>query len=320
MEISLATAVKLLQDADTLVVTGHIHPDGDCLGSMLALYEYLSSSGKQVQLLLDDDVPALYSFLPGSEKIGRPENRTITADLLVVVDASDAERIANVKNLVSAKILNLDHHISNTKFADYYYIDTTAAATGEIILAILRQVNTVITSTMAVNLFTAIATDCGFFRYANTTSVTLREAAALVDAGAQPHIISEYLETKPLESILTLKKILDTLELHADGQIAAITVAPDSNDNGNDNGNTEGMINYPRNIEGVEIAIMFKPGDDDTTRVSLRSRAVDVSRLAVSFGGGGHARAAGCSVNAPMSQAKEKVFQAATDLLLELGI
>ncbi len=164
--------------------------------------------------------------------------------------------------------------------------------------------------------YTAIATDCGFFRYANTTAATLRDAAALVEAGAQPYIISEYLETKPLESILTLKKILDTLEIIAGGQIATITVAPDISENGNDN--TEGLINYPRNIEGVEIAIMFKPVDDSVTRVSFRSRNVDVSRLALSFGGGGHARAAGCTVAYAYPEAKYQVLQAAEQLLQEL--
>jgi bifunctional oligoribonuclease and PAP phosphatase NrnA len=179
----------------------------------------------------------------------------------------------------------------------------------------LRQAKTAITADMAVNLYTAISTDCGFFRYANTTAATLRDAAALVEAGAQPYVISEVLETKPLESILTLKKILETLEIYAEGQIAAITVAPDINENGNDN--TEGLINYPRNIEGVEIAIMFKPVDDSATRVSFRSRNVDVSRLALSFGGGGHARAAGCTVPHAYSEAKIQVLQAAEQLLSE---
>ncbi|MDR3592200.1 MAG: bifunctional oligoribonuclease/PAP phosphatase NrnA [Negativicutes bacterium] len=317
MEISFESAVKLIRQATKVVITGHIHPDGDCLGSMLALYEHLQKSGKQVQLLLDDDVPALYRFLPGSGQIRRPGSTGVDADLLIVVDASDADRIAGVQEVVNAKILNLDHHISNTKFADYCYVDSTAAATGEIIFALVREAGTAVTPDMAVNLFTAIATDCGFFRYANTSATTLRDAAALVEAGAQPHIISEYLETRPLESILILKKILETLEIYADGQIAAITVAPDISENGNDN--TEGLINYPRNIEGVEIAIMFKPVDDSATRVSFRSRDVDVSRLALSFGGGGHIRAAGCTVAAAYPEAKAQILQAAEKLLLENG-
>jgi len=315
MEISFEFAAKLIEQAKTLVITGHIHPDGDCLGSMLALHEHLVKKGKHVHLLLDDEVPALYRFMPGSDQIRRPGSGRIDADLLIVVDASDVERIAGVIEVVTTKILNLDHHISNTKFADYCYVDSTAAATGEIILALIRKAKTAITVDMAINLFTAIATDCGFFRYANTTASTLRDAAALVEAGAQPYIISEYLETKPLDSILTLKKILETLEIYADGQIATITVAPDIHENGNDN--TEGLINYPRNIEGVEIAMMFKPVDDIATRVSFRSRNVDVSKLALSFGGGGHARAAGCTIGYAYPEAKIRVLRAAELLLQE---
>lgn len=317
MEISLDGAIKLLNQARTLVITGHVHPDGDCLGSMLALYEHLAASGKQVQLLLDDNVPTVYDFLPGCDQIRRPGNKPIVADLLIVLDASDVERIAGVKAVVDAKVLNIDHHISNTKFADYWYIDSAAAATGEIILDLLHRIKAPISTNIAVNLYTAIATDCGFFRYANTTSATLRDAAELIDAGARPHIISEYLETKPLESMMTLKRILETLEIYHNGQIAAITVSPDISENGNDN--TEGLINYPRNIEGVEIAIMFKIADASTTRVSFRSRHVDVSRLALSFGGGGHKRAAGCSISGDFSTAKQQVLRAAEQLLPEFG-
>ncbi len=312
MEISLERAIELINQADNLVITGHIHPDGDCLGSILALYEHLTSAGKTVDILLADDVPASYVFLPDSHNIRRPGSAPIHADLLVVLDASDAERIAAVKSVVDAKILNIDHHISNTRFADYWYIDSQAAATGEIILQLLRKVQAVITADMAVNLYTAIATDCGFFRYANTSPDTLRAAAELMEAGAQPHIISEYLETKPLDSIVTLTKVLETLEIHQEGKIAAITITPDIADSDN----TEGLINYPRNIEGVEIAILFKAADANTTRVSFRSRNVDVSRLALSFGGGGHIRAAGCTVYGGLREAKNKVL-AAANLILE---
>jgi phosphoesterase RecJ-like protein len=314
MEISLDGAIELLNQADNLVITGHIHPDGDCLGSILALYEYLESAGKNVQILLNDNVPSLYAFLPGSQDIRRPGPSPVHADLLVVLDTSDAERIAAVKSVVQAPILNVDHHVSNTRFADYWYIDKHAAATGEIILQLLRQVKAPLTADMAVNLYTAIATDCGFFRYANTTSDTLRYAADLIEAGAQPHIISEYLETKPLESIITLTKVLETLEVHLDGKIAAITVSPEITDTDN----TEGLINYPRNIEGVEIAIMFKLTDANTTRVSFRSKNADVSRLALSFSGGGHIRAAGCTVYGTFSEAKNKVLTAAANLIREI--
>lgn len=304
---------RLLTEADRIVITGHVNPDGDCLGSMLALHALLAAKKKAAILLLADDVPYMYGFLPGCDLISRPGSEKLTADLLVVVDASDAERVAEVRAVVDAKILNIDHHISNTHFADFLCLDTRAAATGEIILELIYLLKMPVTAEMATNLYTAIATDCGFFRYANTTAGTLRHAADLVDRGASPHMISENLDTKPLSSIMTLKKVLDSLEVFADGQIAAITVAADGPEGPNDT--TDGLINYPRNIEGVEIAIMFKPVDDTATRVSFRSRQADVSRLALSFGGGGHQRAAGCTVNEGLTAAKAAVLREATKLL-----
>ncbi len=317
MEISLRRVARMLGEADRIVITAHIHPDGDSLGSMLALYAPLAALGKKVSLLLDDEVPAVYRFLPGAELIRRPEGR-VEADLLVVLDASDADRVTAVVEAVKAKTLNIDHHISNTKFADFWYIDSQAAATGEIILDLLHLMKLEITADMAVNLFTAIATDCGFFRYANASSATLRHAADLIDRGAQPHVIAEQLETKPLASIMTLRSVLDSLEIHAGGRIAAVTVDIDATENAAET--TEGYINYPRNIEGVEIAVMFKPVDDSATRVSFRSRRCDVSRLALAFGGGGHARASGCTVNSGLAGAKEQILRAAERLLAESGL
>jgi len=317
MILSLRRAARLLTEARTLVLTGHIHADGDCLGSMLALYEHLTASGKRVSMLLDEEVPSMYRFLPYADRIRAAVPRQQEADLLVALDASDADRIAGVRAAVKAKVLNIDHHISNTKFADYWYIDSRAAATGEIVFDLLRLMKAAVTPAAAVNLFTAIATDCGFFRYANTSAATLRRAAALIDAGAQPHLIAEQLETKPLASIMTLRSVLASLELHAGGRIAAITVAADSLENAAET--TESYINYPRNIEGVEIAIMFKPENADSTRVSFRSRTADVSRLALAFGGGGHARAAGCTVSADHETARRLILQAAKRLLAESG-
>lgn len=316
MDFSLKQIAALLQSSNTIIITAHIHPDGDCLGSMLALHEYLESRGKSVKMILDDEVPALYNFLPGYGNIAKPTTKVISADLLVVLDASDIERIGKVKEHVNAPILNIDHHVSNTKFADYWYINSKSAATGEIILQLLTLLNAKITADIATCLYTAIATDCGFFRYANTSVQTMRYAADLIEYGAKPNSISEYMETKPLESVLTLAKVLETLELHYHGKIATITVFPDTLDTLD---STEGFINYPRIIEGVEIAIMFKIMNEGTIRISFRSKTVDVSTLAFSFGGGGHVRAAGCAIIGIIEDVKKKVLTSAIKQLTEIA-
>ncbi|VBB08046.1 Hypothetical protein LUCI_3311 [Lucifera butyrica] len=314
MEISLKQASELLERAANIVLTAHIYPDGDSLGSMLALFHSLRAAGKDVTMLLDDDVPKLYQYLPGQEKIVRPRSG-LNADLLVVLDASDEERIGAVKTAVFAPILNLDHHLSNTRFADYWYVDAEAAATGEIIFKLLGLMNGKITREIAVCLYTAIATDCGFFRYANTSAATMRYAAELIECGVQPHVIAEHLDTRPLANIILLTKALATLQLYEAGRIATITLSAEMGQITSDN--TEGFINYPRNIEGVEIAVLFKVVDTNTVRVSLRSRNVDVSRLALAFGGGGHARAAGCTLNGTLEDAKTKIIGAAVARLKE---
>ena len=312
MEVSINHSAKLLGQANYIVLTTHIHPDGDAMGSLLALYAYLRAQGKCVKMLLDDEVPRSFKFLADWDKIESPQARVHEADLLVILDASDLERIGKVKDVVKAPILNIDHHISNLKFADYWHIDSQAAATGELIYRLLTEVDATITGSIATALFTAIATDCGFFRYANTSAQTLKIASELVGLGAKPHVISEYLDTKPRAVIEILPKVLETLEVidcGVNGQIAMLTLNQEILANFRDD--TEGFINYPRNIEGVEIAIMFKETDESNTRVSLRSKSVDVSQLALAFGGGGHARAAGCTITESLSKAKTLIIDAA---------
>lgn len=316
IDISIERTAHLIERSSTIILTPHVHPDGDCLGSMLALWEHLTNSGKNVQMLLDDDLPSLYDFLPGLNAIRRPVEN-VQADLLIVLDASDKERIGRVKSVVDAPILNIDHHISNTGFADYRYLDVQASATGQIVLQLLRTMDANITADMAVCLYTAIATDCGFFRYANTTPDTMRDAADLIAIGAKPNVISEALETKPLASIRTLAKVLTTLELFHEGKIAILSIDSTIMDSSE---NTEGFVDYPRCIQGVEVAVLFKFIDQETARVSLRSKGVDVSRVALAFGGGGHIRAAGCTVRGSSADIKKKVVAAAFSQLKESNL
>lgn len=308
--LKLEEAAQLLLAAKRPVLTAHVHADGDSLGSLLGLAELLASAGVEADLWLDDEVPAMYRFLPGWEKVQRlpAEVTAVPGDLLVVLDASDKERIGRMGDCVQAPILNIDHHVSNTGYADAVYLDTAAAATGEIITQLAQHLGVAVTPGAATSLYAAIATDCGFFRYANTTPATLRAAAQLVEAGARPEEISQALETRPLSDLLALQEVLSTLELHDQGRIAAITVTPDLDARTD---STEGFINYPRTVAGVEVAVLFKFQDDQHARVSLRSRGCDVSQVAASFGGGGHRRAAGCSVTAESAEGiRQQVLQA----------
>jgi len=312
MEVSINQILEKIQAADKILITSHIHPDGDSLGSMLGLSHYLLSLGKSVLVAIEDEVPPLFHFLPGNQSIRHINDiePLDQYDLLIVLDTNpEIARIGKKLASLSGPILNIDHHLSNNRTADYYYIDSQAAATGEIVFQLLLLAKAEITRAIAVCLYTAIATDCGFFRYANTTAKTLQRAALLVEHGAQPNEISENLEAITLTDLTSLRDVLSTLELAADGRIAAVTLTPEIL--AQDISSTDIFINYIRKIIGVEIAIMYKVVDTDLVRVSLRSHGADVNQVAQEFGGGGHKRAAGCSVRGTIAAAKQQILKAA---------
>jgi len=313
MEVSTIQALEKITDANKIIITSHIRPDGDSLGSMLGLSHYLISLGKEVVLAIEDEVPKLFYFLPGIQTIVYAKEFTFDKnyDLLIVLDTNpDLARIGETLASMQVPILNIDHHSSNNRTADFCLIDSQAAATGEIIFQLLILANAEITCEIAVCLYTAIVTDCGFFRYANTTSNTLQRAALLVKRGAKPNEISEKLEKITLDDLTALRDVLSTLELSLDGRIASITLTMETL--AKNISSTDLFINYIRSITGVEIAIMYKITDRDMIRVSLRSHGADVNQVAQTFGGGGHQRAAGCSIHGNIDEVKKQILTAAT--------
>ncbi|MEG0831011.1 MAG: bifunctional oligoribonuclease/PAP phosphatase NrnA [Acidaminococcaceae bacterium] len=306
-KLNLAQTATLLQVANNIVIVSHVSPDGDTLGSALALAAGLKNKGKKVTLVVDDQISSMYDFLPGiSEYQQYQEGVTYQADLMVIIDASSLDRAGRIPQAVQAPILNIDHHISNTEYADDLYLDANAAATGEIIYQLLRHMQLTIDKTIAVCLYVAIVTDCGYFKYSNTTPSCMICAAELVSLGVEPNVISDALEMKPKDNVILLSKILKTLAFEAEGRIAMIEI---SLTDYNKDIDTDSFIQYPRYIEGVEIAIMFKAVAANVTRVSMRSRWIDVSKIAVAFDGGGHKKAAGCTINADLVAAKTTLLE-----------
>ena len=312
-------ALRELSRVRSIVLTTHINADGDALGSMIALYLFLRQRGIRVNMWLDDELPSMYSFLPEVDKIVRPPASFAQGDLIVVLDAGDAGRTGSSFSSFRGRSMNIDHHLSNSDFADVTVIDEAVAATGILILRMLEESGDMITKDMATCLYTAIATDCGFFRYANTDSQTLHAAARLVSYGAEPHSISEQIQTMPLSRITALSRVLDTLEVSDCGKVATIVVP--AGVASTDVEDTEGFIDYPRNIAGVEVAIMFKPSTEkETVKMSFRSRRLNVSELAQSMGGGGHARAAGCTLKGTILEIKPRVLTRVLEALRESGL
>lgn len=313
-EISLQETGKLLLDAKKIVLCTHVSPDGDTLGSSLGLAQCLQKLGKEVIVYCDDLVNKSFSFIPGIELLQRPDaNNSVEADLLVVIDASSFDRIGIVGEVVKYKqLLNIDHHISNTHFADFVYLDSKAAATGEIMCELLQEMAWPIDHNIAECFYIAISTDCGSFRYANTTPKTMRAGAWLLEQGVRPNEISDKLDMKSRLTVEMLAKVLPSLTFEADGKIAYLTI---TNDLYNKDANTDSFVNYPRYIDGVEVAIMFKAVEPKVTRVSMRSSNLDVAQVALCFGGGGHIRAAGCTIYAPVEEAREQLLAKLRELV-----
>ena len=306
---TLEEIAALLLAQDKLVLCPHVSPDGDALGSTLALKMALEKAGKKVTVMVDDDVPKAFGFLPQIDCFVKPaDGEVLEADLLVVLDASSLDRIGKVAQAVKAKaIANIDHHISNTQFADYLYLNTEAAATAEILCNLVEKLGITPDKDLATCLYTGIYTDCGSFRYANTTPGTMRAAAKLLEYGARPNEISDALGTNTRANIEMLGKVLQTLAFYNDGKISTLEINSDLYDK---DVNTDNFISFARYIEGVDVAVLFKAVEPAVTRVSMRSQDTDVAAIALSFGGGGHVRAAGCTVELPLEQAKAKVLEA----------
>lgn len=313
-EISLQKTGELLLAAENIVLCTHVSPDGDTLGSTLGLARFLRQQGKQLTVFCDDDINKSLSFIPGVEMCQRPvEGSTLTTDLLVVVDASSFDRVGLVSEVVKPKVLlNIDHHISNTRFADYLYLDADAAAVGEVMCDLFEAMQWEMDKDIATCFYTAMTTDCGSFRYANTTPKTMRNAAKLLEYGVQPNEISDCLDVRSRETVELLGKVLPTLAFACKGKIAYLTI---TNDLYNKDAQTDSFVSYPRSIEGVDVAVMFKAVEPEVVRVSMRSKHVDVASVALSFGGGGHLRAAGCTIYAPIEAAREQLLAALSKLV-----
>ncbi|OPX86228.1 MAG: Bifunctional oligoribonuclease and PAP phosphatase NrnA [Pelotomaculum sp. PtaB.Bin104] len=315
---SLEDIARAISSAKRLLICGHIMPDGDCLGSVLALGTALEQIDKQVIMAGPDPVPQIYGFLPNIEnfRVGEPPENSY--DTLIALDCSVPKRLGSGYCDLPAKdhltVINIDHHVGSDSFGRYRYIDPRAAAVGEIIFDLLELMGIKITLETAICLYTAIATDTGSFQYESTSPATHRRVARLLEAGVPVARINVNLyEEKARASSFLLGAALNTLSFSACGKVAWMTVTREllrSLDAGDEL--TEGLVNYARGVRGVEVGLLFHELADGRIKISLRSKeAVDVRRLAALFGGGGHPRASGCEVTGDLAKIQAEVVAAA---------
>ena len=302
MNITLNKAIKKIQAANKIIITAHVIPDGDAVGSSLALSRMLRSLGKEVRVFIDDTIRKTLLTLPGVEQIERPNpEEKLDADLLIILD-TQLDRIGQVgKAAEGIPILNIDHHVTNEGKEVELYLEPEAAATCEIIFRLSKRLKVELDKDTAICLYTGIATDTGFFNYANTRPATLRAAAELVEAGVEPNKISEQMEKKSLAEVQGMIDALQTTRMFFEGKAVGIFIDEELSARIE---STEGFIDLVRIIDGVDVAFLLHCKAPNYCRVSMRSKQVDVSAIAAKLGGGGHVRAAGCSINAPFEEAK----------------
>lgn len=306
MRLNLQETLDKLLSANKIAITAHVNPDGDAIGSSLALMNMLKMCGKEATVYIDDKLPKIFSILPGFSTIKTNITKPIDADLLVVLDAplNRTGRVAEFTRGVD--ILNIDHHISNQDEDKFLYVDSKRAATAEILFQLFSLLKTKLTLEVAIPLYTGIATDTGFFRFANTTSFTMQAAGKLLEIGVKPNLIAEAVEEKSYATIKGLGFALQNIEIFHSGEIAGIFLEKKIADTID---STDSYLDYVRVIEGVQIAVLIKEVEENTCRISIRSKGINVSKVAVSLGGGGHLRAAGCTLSMKLNEAKELVLK-----------
>lgn len=292
----ISDIVSVLAGSERVLLTVHKNPDGDALGSELALMLALERSGKRVTVHNLDPVPEFYRFLPQADRIRSGPAVEGSFDTIVVLDC-EPERTGLFNGVYPARnLVNIDHHVTNPRTWPLTWLDTSAAATGEMVYALVKGLGAPIDREIALCIFTSIFTDTGSYRYSNTTPASMRVSAEMLEAGADPWLVTENVyESSAYARIKLLGAVLAGMERNKDGRIAWVVVTDDLyRRTGTSGEDTENFINYVRSVKGVEVAVLFRQTGTAQYKISFRSKGrVDVSAVASSLGGGGHRNAAG---------------------------
>ncbi len=308
----LAAVADALRRSGSVLLSVHRNPDGDALGSQLALLRSLERLGKSVRAHNLDPVPEIYRFLPGQERIASGPAVDGSYDALVVLD-SEPERTGLFDGSYPARtLINIDHHVTNPRVWPLTWLDTDAAATGEMVYRLLERLGAAMDQATAQCLFTAIFTDTGSFRYSNTTAASMRIAASLIDAGADPWVVTENVyESFAFRRIALLGAVLAGMERTSDGRAAWVVVNEDLyRRTGTTAADTDNFVNFVRAVKGVEVAVLFRQTGQEQYKISLRSKGrVDLTGVARSLGGGGHRNAAGGVLDGSFSAVRDRVLE-----------
>src|SRR5437870_7382954 len=316
---------QILRDHQRFAILGHVRPDGDALGSQLALALSLQALGKEVRVWNEDGMLEKYSFLPRAELLTKPPSTPEDFDVAIALDTAIQNRLGTALVAIrSSKIwINIDHHPSNPGYGDVAHIDSSAPATAEIVFHLIKSQGLPFNHDIAENLYAAISTDTGSFQYPQTSAHTFEIAAELIRAGLDVGRLSQQLyENYPRRRLELLRELLRTMHFERGGRIASFSlsartaaelgVLPEDN---------EGLIDHLRAIRGVIVAVFFEELAEGKVRVSMRSKSekVNVCAICEKFGGGGHVLAAGARVRGSLAEVERKILEEVCDMIATAG-
>jgi len=316
-------AAALMRGAGSVLVVSHRSPDGDSIGTQLALGRLLEPHAEKVTLLGSGPVPPRYAWLPGAERIRVVDTCDERFSLVVALECGSLQR-TGISGITGETVINIDHHQQNDHYGRLNWVDSGFSSVGEMIYHVARRLtdHSPLPLDTAVNLYTAILTDTGSFRFSNTSRDALAICGELVALGVKPaEVASNIYENHSAARLRLMGRVLSTLDIDSSGRIGWVAVSQDDlRECGAAPEDVEGLVSLPRSIGQLEVAALFREQEDGSFRVSLRSkRLVDVAGVAAGFGGGGHVRAAGLTTDGPLDTAVTMVTSALRDAFSTLS-
>lgn len=313
--------IHQLTSSSRVLLASHANPDGDAIGALLATGIALEKLGREVVLYNESAIPAVYRFLPSVDNIQKELVDLEHFDTAVILDCGDLSRVGSAADSIATipAIVNIDHHTTNTRFGQHHLVDVNACATAEIVYRLIQAMDLEMDLAMATAIYTGILTDTGSFRFSNTNRAAFSICEAMVAMGVNPSTVARHVYgTYSLGRIKLLNLALDSIEISNNGYLSIMTVTREMlADTGTQPEDADGLINYARRIQDVKVAALIHElengngasGGRKQFHVSLRSDgSVDVSRIASDFGGGGHAGAAGFSVESSLAELKQTIY------------
>ena len=318
---NLSLFEEKIKSAKNILISAHINPDGDALGALISMKCALKNKyNKNADTVFIGKYPDIYGFLPYKNELINAQNfdTNKSYDVAIALDVASKERMVNIeKTFSNAKFkINIDHHKTNIGYGDFNLVDGNASSTGEVLYQLFNDLNIEITKDIAIALYTSILTDTGCFKYKSTTEKSMKYCAELLKYGVKPDkIAQEIYGNKPKAMVMINAWAVSNAKFTNNGKVAYSTVSLKDLERFNaESDHTEGIVEALKEINSVEVAMLFKELPNGFTKVSFRSKSIDVAKISAQFDGGGHTNAAGCTIKKPINIAIDKILEELKDI------